>query len=113
MSDASARPASDTDACLAAAYRKLEDPIHKMRQGAGVLEMIVEDAIGDRSTDLVKTVLGVASLPKGYRVYLMTEEQADALDYMLRHVNDLARELYADYYDGSRSGADIEPATAA
>lgn len=47
----------------------------------------------------------------GYRLLVLTEDQNDALHYVLRHVGDLARALHRTYYDGFEKARGLTSAT--
>lgn len=84
---------------LGEAIRDLEESIGALRCMMSVLELVTEDAIGNRAdvvSDRVK-----AALPefRDYVIHILTEDQSDGLHYALAHMGDLVRNLHSSYHD--------------
>ena len=82
---------------IANAYFDLESPIANLRRMSCLLELAAEDTIFRLENELEKDVRAKISL-RSMRVIVLSEDQAEAVDYAIRHSGDLIRALYAQYY---------------
>jgi hypothetical protein len=86
---------------LANAFRELESIVCDVRNATSLMEIAAEDTVFTAEGWLEKEIRSRFNEGlKGYRIYVFTEDQSNGVDYALRHLGDLTRKLYRDYYAG-------------
>jgi hypothetical protein len=94
---------SRNDRELAVAYRNLEDAVAKLRSMAMLMEMAVGDTLGRPLGGAAEEIARVAPWSSTMRVLVLSEDQAEGLEYALDHIGTLARNLHRTYYAGYKS----------
>ncbi|MCC0809521.1 hypothetical protein FPV16_25535 [Methylobacterium sp. W2] len=88
---------SRNDRELAVAYRGLEDAVAGLKNMAMLMEMAVEgtleNPLGGAAEEIARLVPWTATM----RVLVLSEDQADGLEYALGHIGTLIRDLHRTY----------------
>ena len=102
---ASGHNSRSTDAELARAFLDLEGAVSDLRHMTALMETAVDDTLGPRGGALHDLVAQRCGVTSEYRVLVLTTDQADGLEYALRHMGDLTRALYRSYHAGYETKA--------
>lgn len=86
------------DRGLASAFRDLEGPVGCLRAAMFGTEILRDDAMGSVDALFERHIKDALPTFAGYRVFVLTEEQNEALLHALDHVGDLVRALHAAYH---------------
>jgi hypothetical protein len=99
--------ARDFEARQAKGYRELETPIGLVRSQSAVLKIVAEDCLAGGTGYWEERFKKEFPALAGYRVLVLTPMQADALDYAVQHMVNLAEDLFGSYY-GTHDPAALE-----
>lgn len=81
---------------MATAYFDLEAAIRDLRRMSALMEMAAEDTVFAVEGCLAKHIHEKVGLD-GYQIHVFTQDQADGLDYAIRHTYDLIQALHEKY----------------
>lgn len=87
------------DAEMASAFMDLESAVRDLRRMSALMKMAAEDTVYKIEGPVEQRVRECSGLT-GYRLYMLTQDQADGLEYAINHTFELIKALH-DKYDSS------------
>lgn len=91
----------DFEKQLAEAFRDMENIVCNVRDAANLMEVVADSTLlvgGDCVEKEIRKRFNGGL--KGYRIYVLTEEQSVAVTYAIKHLTDLTGHLHREYYAG-------------
>lgn len=92
------------DAARAEAFAELEVPLEELRRATIIAERLRDDALTPLSAEAMAAYRIRLQVPKRMKLFMLTDDQSESLDYIIQHVGDSARKIVERYDEKMQEG---------